>query len=196
MSRPLLLRRAMPSRHRCGGDRRITEETRLLPQFTRVIRSSVLFALLIASPASARDGLGMFSSWGAFRDPAVPRCYAIAMAEPSTMQRDYQPYAAIGIWPTRAVRGQLHLRLSRRLAPDAPIILSIASQRFQLTGGGGDAWAADKRMDAAIIAAMRSASSMVVNARDANGHGFSNTWPLSGAATAMDAAAIGCARMR
>ncbi|HQA18674.1 MAG TPA: hypothetical protein PK680_09855, partial [Novosphingobium sp.] len=59
-----------------------------------------------------------------------------------------------------------------------------------------DAWAADKRGDAAIMAAMRSASEMTVNARDANGRGFSNTYDLRGAATAMDAAAVGCAQLR
>ena len=63
-------------------------------------------------------------------------------------------------------------------------------------GGGGDAWAVDRRMDAGIVAAMRSAQSMTVSARDAAGRGFSNTYPLAGAATAMDAAAIGCAGVR
>ncbi len=152
--------------------------------------------LLIGTAAVARDSLGMFSTWGAFRDPATPRCYAIAMAEPSTMQRDYQPYAAIATWPRQAVRGQVHLRVSRRLSPASRIVLTVGSQRFELTGGGGDAWAMDPRMDAAIVAAMRSASTMVVSARDAGGRGFTNTWPLAGAATAMDAASIGCARLR
>lgn len=154
------------------------------------------FALLAGTPVLARDSLGMFDGWGAFRDPAVPRCYAVAMAEPSTLHRDYQPYAAIGIWPRRGIRGQVHFRLSRQLAPAAPIVLALGSRRFSLTGGGGDAWAADPRMDAAIVAAMRSASSMTVSARGANGQGFSNTWQLAGAATAMDAALISCARLK
>ncbi|MEJ5978352.1 hypothetical protein WG901_16990 [Novosphingobium sp. PS1R-30] len=153
-------------------------------------------ALLLPAPAAARDSLGMFSTWGAFRDPAVPRCYALAMAEPSTKQRDYQPYAAIGTWPRREVRGQVHLRLSRKLAPASRIVLTVGRERFELTGGGGDAWAVDRRMDAAIVAAMRSASAMTVSARDAKGGGFSNTWPLTGAATAMDAASIGCVQQR
>lgn len=156
----------------------------------------VALALLAAVPAQARDGLGTFGSWGAFRDPAVPRCYAIAMARPSTQQRDFQPYATVGTWPRRDVRNQLHVRLSRRLTPDARIVLTIGRERFALVGGGADAWAADRRMDAAIAAAMRSAESMTVNARDARGRGFSNTWPLAGAATAIDAAALGCARLR
>ncbi len=163
----------------------------------------IAFALLLASaalataaPALARDSLGTFQRWGAFRDPAVPRCYAIAMAAPSTLQRDYQPYAAVGTWPRQKLRGQVHFRLSRRIDSNARIVLSIGERRFALTGGGGDAWATDRRMDAAIVAAMRSASSMTVSARGADGRGFSNTWELAGAATAMDAAAIGCARVR
>lgn len=155
-----------------------------------------LVATLLATPALARDSLGMFSSWGAFRDPAVPRCYAIAMAEPSTRRRDYQPYASIGTWPRRGVRGQVHFRLARKMAPNSRITLSIGGQRFQLTGGGGDAWAVDRRMDAAIVAAMRSAPSMTVYARDTQGRSFSSRWLLAGAATAMDAAAIGCVKMR
>jgi hypothetical protein len=153
-------------------------------------------ASMLSTPALSRDSLGMFSNWGAFRDPAVPRCYAIAMAEPGNRQRDYQPYAAIGSWPRRGVRAQVHFRLSRQIAPNARITLSIGGQRLRLTGGGGDAWAVDRRMDATIVAAMRSSPSMTVSARDAQGRGFVNTYQLAGAATAMDAASIGCARLR
>lgn len=155
-----------------------------------------ILLLVIAAPAMARDALGVFGTWAAFRDPGVPRCYAIAMAEPSAKERDYQPYADVATWPRQGVRGQVHFRLSRKLAPGGAITLSIGGQRMALTGGGGDAWAADKRMDAAIVAAMRSASEMTVSARDAKGRGFSNTWKLQGAATAMDAAALGCAGLR
>lgn len=155
-----------------------------------------LLPILLAAPAIARDSLGMFSGWAAFRDPAAPRCYAIAMAAPSTMQRDYQPYADVAWWPRQGVRGQVHFRLSRKLQPNAVISLSIGGQRIPLVGGGGDAWAADKRGDAAIMAAMRVAKDMTVSARDAGGRGFTNRYDLSGAATAMDAAAVGCADLR
>ncbi len=76
------------------------------------------------------------------------------------------------------------------------ITLNVGGQHWQLTGGGGDAWPLDDRQNAAIIAAMRSASSMTVSARDAKGGRFSNTWQLSGAASAIDAALLGCARLR
>lgn len=161
-----------------------------------MLRRLLILFTLIATPALARDALGMFGQWAAFRDPATPRCYAIAMAEPSTMQRDFQPFASVSWWPRAQVRGQLHFRLSRKLQPGAPLFLSVGGQRITLVGGGGDAWAADKGGDAAIMAAMRSAGQMTVSARDANGRGFTNTYALEGAATAMDAAAVGCAQIR
>jgi hypothetical protein len=162
----------------------------------RACQICVTSLALFAAPALGRDSLGMFEGWGAFRDTSEPRCYAIAKAIPSEKHRDYQPYADVSNWPRRDVRGQVHFRVSRPLAPGSKIVLTVGSERFELVGGGGDAWAADRRMDAAIVAAMRSAREMVVNARGADGAGFSNTWPLAGAATAMDAAAIGCAGLR
>lgn len=151
-------------------------------------------AAALASPLAARDSLGMFADWGAFRDPAAPRCYAIAKARDSTSQRDYQPYATVATWPRRGVRGQVHLRLSRKLAAEPQLSLRVGSQKFALTGSGADAWAVDRSGDAAIVAAMRSATTMTVTARDARGRRFANTYDLEGAATAMDSATVGCAK--
>ena len=151
-------------------------------------------ALTLAAPLAAKDSLGVFSDWGAFRDPSLPRCYAIAMPEDSRARRDFEPFATIGTWPRQNIRGQVHFRLSRQLAQRPRITLSIGAKSFQLTGGGGDAWAEDRTMDAAIVAAMRSASRMTVRAAGTNGRRFSDSYSLSGAATAMDAATLSCSR--
>ena len=161
---------------------------------------AVLSLLALASPLAAKDSLGVFGDWGAFRDPEVPRCYAIAAAEARTgraaREGSGQAFASVGTWPRRDVRGQLHVRLSRNAAAGATISLSIGGERFALTGGGADAWAQDPRMDAAIVAAMRSAGSMSVTARDRAGNRFTDRYSLDGAATALDAATVGCARLR
>ncbi len=151
-------------------------------------------ALTLAAPLAAKDSLGVFSDWGAFRDPSLPRCYAIAMPEDSRARRDFEPFATIGTWPRQNIRGQVHFRLSRQLAQRPRITLSIGAKSFQLTGGGGDAWAEDRTMDAAIVAAMRSASRMTVRATGINARRFSDSYSLSGAATAMDAATLSCSR--
>ncbi|MXO73853.1 hypothetical protein GRI40_01265 [Altererythrobacter aerius] len=151
--------------------------------------------LLVAMPAVARDSLGVYDSWGAFRDPAVPRCYAIAKAQPSKARRDAQPFAAIGYWPTRGVRGQVSFSLSRSAAPAPAPVLRIGNARFDLKGSGRQAWASDKSVDAAIVAAMRAGATMSVSAWDTRGNRFTDRYRLEGAATAMDAATVGCARL-
>lgn len=153
---------------------------------------------LLSAPLAAKDSLGVFSDWGAFRDPAEPRCYAIAMAMnggSADKKREFEPYASVGTWPKRQLRNQIHFRLSRNISPESKIVLTVGrGTMFELTGGGGDAWAKDRRMDAAIIAAMRSAGGMIVTARDGKGARFTDRYSLAGAATAMDAATVGCAR--
>ena len=157
-----------------------------------IATGSVLLGTAIA-PLHAKDSLGVFGDWGAFRDAQTPRCYAIAKAAPSRLQRDHEPFASVGTWPTRKVRGQVHFRLSRNLAKDRPIRLRISDKQFVLKGDRSNAWAQSASSDAAIIAAIRAAGSMTISAVDARGRRFSNTYDLGGAATAMDAATVGCA---
>jgi len=164
------------------------------------MRRALLFLLMtvVSAPLFAKDSLGVFSGWGAFRDPNVPRCYAIAQPVENDRASQYEPFASVGTWPKRspAIRNQLHIRLSREIASGSEVRLAIGGQRFELAGGGGDAWAQDQRMDAAIVAAMRSAGTMTVSARDTANRLFTDEYDLAGAATAMDAATVGCARLR
>jgi len=153
-----------------------------------------LALLLLPGPLAARDSLGVFDNWGAFRDPTVLRCYAIAQSEKPASGA--QGYADVATWPRQGVRGQVHFRLSRPLPASPRLSLSLGGTRYELTGGGADAWARDKQSDAAIVAAMRSATSMSLSALDKTGYRFTDRYQLKGAATAMDAATVGCARLR
>jgi len=148
-------------------------------------------AILLATPALARDSLGVFGDWAAFRDPATPRCYAIAEPDSASIAGGY---ATIGFWPAARVRTQIFLRFPRNLDPARAPALTVGGQRFLLTARGAGAWARDARMDAAIVAAMRSAPAMSVTAIGERGGTMTATWRLRGAATAIDAAALGCAR--
>ncbi|RVT42363.1 hypothetical protein ENE74_05240 [Sphingobium algorifonticola] len=144
--------------------------------------------------AQGRDSLGIFESWGAFVDPSVPRCYAIAQPVQRGRRATWQPFASVGSWPKANVRNQVHIRLSQARRPEAAVTLSIGDRRFALAAGTADAWAPDRQGDAAIVAAMRSATSMSVQTVDAGGRAFADVYALRGAATAIDAAALGCAR--
>ncbi len=159
-----------------------------------------LFLMLAGLPAAVfaagPAALGIFDGWGAFRDPATPRCYAIASPSATIGTPDVKAYASVGYWPKSRIRGQFYVRLSKARAPDRDLRLTIGSRRFILTGNGAHGWASDARMDAAIVAAMRSAPSMSVESGTATGRAIADTYRLRGAATAIDAAALGCAKLR
>ena len=144
----------------------------------------------LPAPAAAKDSLGVYGDWAAFRDADPARCYAIAQPQRGS---DSASFASIANWPDQGIRTQLHIRLSRGVADDARVTLTIGTQRFELTAKGRDAWAHDTQMDAAVIAALRSATRMSVSARAANGARFTDRYALSGVATAIDAALVGCA---
>ncbi len=74
--------------------------------------------------------------------------------------------------------------------------LVIGSARFELQGSGADGWAVNAQQDRAIGAAIRAGSALSISATDARGNRFTDRYSLDGAASAMDAASIGCAQNR
>jgi hypothetical protein len=152
----------------------------------------LLFFMAMAAPAEAQGApLGIFGTWGAFQEAG--RCYAIA--EPDRPDRNSaRPFATVSWWPGRGIRGQLHLRLGQAKRAGSALLLRIDDRTFQLRGGGAEAWATDSAADAEIVSAMRTGIAMSLETRAASGAVIRDSYTLRGAATAIDAAAIACAR--
>ncbi|MBX3595568.1 hypothetical protein [Sphingomonas sp.] len=151
---------------------------------------ALLIAIALAAQAQGRESLGVFDSWGAFRDAAPARCFAIARP----VRGEGGAFASVANWPRSGARNQLYVHLSRPRDPRAKVTLAIGERRFELIAGPSDAWAPDARTDIAIVTAMRSGRSMSVESLARGGGAFADTYALKGAATAIDAAAMGCAR--
>ena len=155
----------------------------------------LLIAAGLSAPAYAqRESLGIFWQWGAFREPKAQRCFAIAEPLRGPKAEGWKPFVSVGYWPRRGARGQLHVRLSRAKRPGSAVLLRIDDRMFQLVGGGNNAWAPNPRADSDIVAAMRTGIDMIVETRSGRGALVRDQYQLRGAATAIDAAAIACAR--
>ncbi len=163
---------------------------------TRCMHATAAVLLGLASApllaAGPRESLGIFDRWGAFRDASPRRCYAIASPVQSGGASRWRPFVGIGTWPDQGQRGQLHIRLSRERNPRARVTVSIGERRFELVAGNADAWAPDARTDSAIVAAIRSGRSLSVETLGRSSGPFADVYALRGAATAIDAAALGC----
>lgn len=161
------------------------------------MRAAIFLLLLTGFAGEAwaqRQSLGIFQLWGAFREEN--RCYAIAEPYRSPRPEGWRPFASVGFWPGRGVRSQLHFRLSREKRRGSAVLLRIDDRTFQLLAGGNNAWAPDRRADAEILTAMRTGIEMTIETRSDRGARVRDAYRLRGAATAVDAAAIACARSR
>lgn len=151
----------------------------------------IAIALLLAVD---REALGVWQRWGALRDSPPPRCFAIARplrADGTTDRRGGQ--AAVAARQGKARATSVSFRLTRPRGAGAPLTLTIGERRFALVGDRITARAPDPATDRAIVAAMRGAPSMTLATLDARGRELADTYPLAGAATAIDAAQLGCA---
>lgn len=152
----------------------------------------LLCVAVIPAAATARDAIAVFDDWGAFRDAAPARCFAIAEPPPGTAAEGRGAYVTVASWPDRRIRAQLSVRLSRGHLADAPVTLTIGDSGFRLLADARTAWAHTRLQDAEIVAAMRSGSSMSIATVSPNRHAYADVYRLRGAASAIDAATLAC----
>jgi len=148
----------------------------------------------LAAPAYAKDRLGIYQSWAAFKDAETPRCYAISAPDQTVGRRDIRPYLSIGFWPASNVTHQIYVRLSRARSSNSGITLTAGGRRFRLKADGNSGWAKDRRMDLAIISAIRTSRSLSIESIGRDGRSIVDAYALRGAPSAIDAAALGCKR--
>ena len=94
------------------------------------MKFAVLLALAIAAPVAARETIGIYKGWGAFRDASPARCYAIA--RPVMAGGRASGFASVATWPKRGLRASLYVRLSRERDRSAGVTLTVGERRFAL----------------------------------------------------------------
>ena len=104
-----------------------------------------------------------------------------------------EPFAGFAFDRGGARQGQFYVHLSRPARPGATVIATIGSQPFMLAGKGDWAFSRNVEQQRSILDAARYGRSMRLESRDTNGRRVVDRYLLSGAATAIDAAAAACA---
>ena len=156
----------------------------------RTALAVLIFA--VAAPADAR-GVVIHADrgWAAIDRGNV--CEALARSVRIAAKGKVQATAGFSFTPDRKRWGAFHARLSRAVRPGSSVILTVGDQPFLLVSRGGWAWSRGARQEQAMIAAARTAPAMRIDARDSAGRRFRDAYVLSGAPTAIDAAAARCA---
>lgn len=139
---------------------------------------------------AATDPLGAWNRWGAFRDDGPPRrCWAVTRPIATSRGGSATPALMVARFPPGG--GELRVALSRPAA-GGRVRLSIGARHIGLMAEGTAAQALHPRADASIVAAMRGAETLVIEGRGRTGRAFRDVYRLAGAASAIDAAMLGC----
>jgi hypothetical protein len=151
----------------------------------------LVFAGSIALAAGRGSVIFGGGSWAAIDRGSS--CEALARSARLAPKGKVQAIAGFSFTADRKRWGEFHARLSRAARPGSSVMLNVGSQPFLLVALGNDAWSRGSLQEQAIIAALRGAGEMRVEARDPGGSRFVDPYALDGAPTAIDAAAARCA---
>lgn len=145
---------------------------------------ALLLTAATGAQAAGRVSLGVFERWGAFREDAPAlRCWALTRGA-----RSSGGVLRVGFWPRPGARAQVSVTPpSGREAREGA--LHAGEVRVALRGNGATLWTLSPADDARVVAAMRGGADVVVSTRN-----WQSRFAAAGAATAIDAAAIGCSR--
>ena len=156
-------------------------------------RNFLLILLIVTAPVSAeRHSAGIFFSWGAFVEAAPRRCFAIARPPAFRGTAAASPFVSVSFSAARP--GEVHARLRQAPRAGSSVLLRIDGRSFPLAARGRDAWLADPQASSSVLGLMRTGRTLAVESRSAAGGRMRDLYPLRGAAGAIDAAAVACAR--
>lgn len=156
----------------------------------------ILPLLLLVSPSVAGTRvLSAGEQWAAV-ERGTHSCEALSKALRPAAKGQEQAHVAIAFDRTGPRHGELHARLSRPARAGAQAMLTVGTEQFLLVTRGPDAWSRGPAQEMAIIAALRRATGMRIQAQGDGGRRFTDRYLLAGAPTAIDAAAAACSAPR
>lgn len=171
------------------------------------VRAAALcLAMLLAAPAVAADPieLGTYKSWTALTATSGTGkvCYALATPSATTpagkkLARD-KIYVLISVWPGRGVRDEVQIVPGYLYKEGEPVYAQVGRMRTEFftrnEGKGGSAWVKNIEDEAALVRAMRQGSTLTVTGVSKKGTKTTDTYGLSGIASALERAHRECGK--
>ena len=142
--------------------------------------------LALPGPVLAKETLGVFGDWGAFR--TAQGCYAIT--ESTSAAQGRKTPATLGV---ARFAGQRSAQVTLGMGTAARSArLTVAGQGFTPRIEGDSAWMPDANGDAILIAALTRSSSASSNLVSARGNRLTDRFSLTGFANALRAIQSAC----
>lgn len=169
----------------------------------RILSVVALAALSVPALAADPVKVGDYKNWSAYTATSSDGkvCYALSEPTkklPASAKRD-KIYVIISVWPGRGVRDELQVVPGYQYRDGEPVWAQVgnaAKVEFfsRNDGAGGAAWVKEIADENALVASMRSGSSLTVTGMSKRGTKTTDTYSLSGIAAALGAAHKACGK--
>ena len=146
-----------------------------------------LILSIFTSTAHARETLGVFGEWGAFKQRGA--CYATSTPAQPTSSKRSEPYITVSIFP---LQGQTPQVMVATGTIARSVSVRAGGQSFRPTLRGDAAWMPDSRGDALMVQAFSAASNASVDITTARVNRITDHYSLSGFGEALKAVQAAC----
>jgi hypothetical protein len=151
-----------------------------------------LAVLFVAGPALAKETIGVFGEWGAFRDKRGSTvCYVVSAPVTRSGKGRAAPQLVVSIWPRQKISAQVMAGTGTATQSAA---LAVGGRSFKLSIQGDGGWLPDRTADGQALAALAASGTATVTGRSARGNRFTDSYALAGFSDAWSAAQKACAR--
>ncbi len=140
------------------------------------------------------------TDWSVFTEESPKECWGVSSPKETVNSKDGKPTQVrrgdillfVTFRPGAGASGETSFTGGYPFAPDSTVKLTIDDASFELFVDGEWAWPATREDDAAILKAMKSGASAVLQARSARGTQTKDTFSLLGFTAAMEEAEKRC----
>jgi hypothetical protein len=163
----------------------------------RAVRAACVIATLSVTPVFAQEVtlLETFSDWSAYAATGSPKvCFAVAKPKeisPKAVKRS-PIFFYISRWPGDNVVEEVSVKMGYPFSEGAKATATINGAKFELFTKDEGAFVEKPEMEAKLLEAMKSGSTMKINGRSARGTNTSDTYSLKGLSDALARAAKEC----
>jgi hypothetical protein len=171
-----------------------------MPSLRHALLLAMAVVLVVPALAAAPASVGAYGKWRVYRVGGRDglTCYALSVptaSEPRGARRD-DIHVMISIWPRRSVVDEIQVVPGYPYRDGEPVWVEVGGRRFEFfsrnDAAPSAAWIRNEGENRALIAALRSGSTMRVTGTSRRGTQTVDSYSLSGIAAALDAARRSC----
>ncbi len=164
--------------------------------FARVALSLFVLSWAPQALAQSPSPIGVFKAWTAYtaKEKKGRACYMASQPKQSTPKgvKRGEIWILVTHRPYKKVRNEVSVYVGYPFKPDSEAVVDIDGKKYKLFTDNETAWAESRKLDNALVGAMRKGRRMVLRGVSSRGTKTTDRYSLTGFTAAHDAITKAC----